>query len=93
MSSDDIKELAVVIAGSVLAFVTSLLRLTSAKKTFLVKLSDSFICALISLSTYYLINILHPVPPECSIAIGSWVGYLGADKIKNILINKIDKDV
>ena len=85
------KEFILLIIGALLSFVTSFLRLCKAHKSFFSKLSDSLICSFISLSMYFLIKQFHPIEPEFAIAIGSWVGYLGADKIKNILVNKLEK--
>lgn len=82
------KELYLLLIGAVLAFVTSFFRLCKVKKSFFVKLSDSLICSLISLSTYFLIKQFHPIEPEFAIAIGSWVGYLGVDGIKTILLDR-----
>lgn len=82
------KELYLLLIGAVLAFVTSFFRLCKVKKNFFVKLSDSLICSLISLSTYFLIKQFHPIDPEFAIAIGSWVGYLGVDGIKTILLDR-----
>lgn len=82
------KELYLLLIGAVLAFVTSFFKLCKVKKSFIVKLSDSLICSLISLSTYFLIKQFHPIDPEFAIAIGSWVGYLGVDGIKTLLLDR-----
>ena len=82
------KELYLLLIGAVLAFMTSFFRLCKVKKNFFVKLSDSLICSLISLSTYFLIKQFHPIDPEFAIAIGSWIGYLGVDGIKTILLDR-----
>lgn len=82
------KELYLLLIGAVLAFVTSFFKLCKVKKSFIVKLSDSLICSLISLSTYFLIKQFHPIDPEFAIAIGSWIGYLGVDGIKTILLDR-----
>lgn len=86
------KELYLLLIGAVLAFVTSFFRLCKVRKSFFVKLSDSLICSLISLSTYFLIKQFHPIEPEFAIAIGSWVGYLGVDGIKTILLDRWRKE-
>lgn len=82
------KELYLLLIGAVLAFVTSFFKLCKVRKNFFVKLSDSLICSLISLSTYFLIKQFHPIDPEFAIAIGSWIGYLGVDGIKTILLDR-----
>lgn len=82
------KELYLLLIGAVLAFVTSFFKLCKVKKSFFVKLSDSLICSLISLSTYFLIKQFHPIDPEFAIAIGSWIGYLGVDGIKTLLLDR-----
>lgn len=82
------KELYLLLIGAVLAFVTSFFRLCKVRKSFFVKLSDSLICSLISLSTYFLIKQFYAITPEFAIAIGSWVGYLGVDGIKTILLDR-----
>lgn len=86
------RELYLLLIGAVLAFVTSFFRLCKVRKSFFVKLSDSLICSLISLSTYFLIKQFHPIEPEFAIAIGSWVGYLGVDGIKTILLDRWRKE-
>ena len=86
------KELYLLLIGAVLAFVTSFFKLCKVRKSFFVKLSDSLICSLISLSTYFLIKQFHPIEPEFAIAIGSWVGYLGVDGIKTILLDRWRKE-
>lgn len=85
------KELYLLLIGAVLAFVTSFFRLCKVKKSFFVKLSDSLICSLISLSTYFLIKQFYAITPEFAIAIGSWIGYLGVDGIKIILLDRWGK--
>lgn len=86
------KELYLLLIGAVLAFVTSFFKLCKVKKNFFVKLSDSLICSLISLSTYFLIKQFHPIEPEFAIAIGSWIGYLGVDGVKTILLDRWRKE-
>ena len=85
------KELYLLLIGAVLAFVTSFFRLCKVRKSFFVKLSDSLICSLISLSTYFLIKEFGPIERGFSIAVGSWVLYVGVDGIEVILLDRWGK--
>lgn len=79
-----------VLVGAVLAFATSMLRLAFVKKSFLSKLIESAICASVTVGVFYGLAAIYPIAENVALAIGSAVGYLGTDKIKELIMQKIE---
>lgn len=81
------------ISGSFLAFFTSMIRLWRKSNSFFDKLLDSLLCSTMTVGLFYAIQIVHSCPDTVAIAIGSCVGYLGTEKIKEIILRKFDKEI
>lgn len=79
-----------VLFGAVLAFATSMLRLAFVRRSFLSKLVESAICASVTIGVFYGLCAFYPVAENVAVAIGSAVGYLGTDKIKEIIMKRLD---
>lgn len=79
-----------VLTGAILAFATSMLRLAFIRRSFASKLIESAICASVTVGVFYGLNAFYPVAENVALAIGSAVGYLGTDKIKDIIIKKVE---
>ncbi len=73
--------------GGLTSFVMALLR---AKHTKIVdRLGEAATCALLSTGLITLANIYYPEYPQCSILIGTFVGFLGSDYLTEIIKNII----
>ena len=74
-------------AGGITSFVMALLRAKHTK--FVDRLGEATTCALLSTGLITLANIYYPEYPQCSILIGTFVGFLGSDyltdQIKNLI--------
>lgn len=81
-----------VLCGGVLAFVTSIFRLWNNSKSWSAKILDSLLCMSMTVGIYYGINYFHELPPNVCLCIGSFVGYLGTEQVKDILLNRFSKD-
>lgn len=75
-----------VFCGSVLAFFTSMIRLWRKSNSFVDKLLDSLLCSIMTVGIFYTVQTLYSCPETIAIAIGSCVGYLGTEKIKELLL-------
>lgn len=79
-----------VIAGALLAFVTSMLRLANRSGSWANKLIDSALCMSLTTGIFYGLNYFSPVDPKVALCIGSFVGYLGTEQIKEMILRVID---
>ena len=75
-----------IISGCLLAFVTSLMRLWRKPDAWGNKLIDSALCMSLTVGLYYGINQLHPLNPNVALCIGSFVGYIGTEQIKEMIL-------
>lgn len=75
-----------VLSGSLLAFVTSLLRLWRKPDSWGNRLIDSALCMSLTVGLYYGINQVYPLNPNVALGIGSFVGYLGTEQIKEMIL-------
>lgn len=79
-----------VITGAILAFGTSMMRLAFVRRSFWSKLVESLICSSVTVGVFYGLAAIHPIDENVALAIGSAVGYLGTDKIKELIMQKIE---
>lgn len=79
-----------VITGAVLAFGTSMMRLAFVRRSFWSKLVESLICSSVTVGVFYGLAAIYPIDENVALAIGSAVGYLGTDKIKDLIMQKIE---
>ena len=79
-----------VLSGALLAFVTSLLRLWNRQGSWANKLIDSALCMSLTTGIFYGLNYITPLQPKVALCIGSFVGYLGTEQIKEMILRAID---
>ena len=79
-----------IIAGSLLAFVTSLLRMYNRHESWANKLIDSALCMSLTTGIFYGLDYITPLQPKVALCIGSFVGYLGTEQIKEMILRAID---
>ena len=79
-----------VLTGALLAFVTSLLRLWNRQGSWCNKLIDSALCMSLTTGIFYGLNYFSPLDPKVALCIGSFVGYLGTEQIKEMILRAID---
>ena len=79
-----------IIAGSLLAFVTSLLRMYNRHESWANKLIDSPLCMSLTTGIFYGLDYITPLQPKVALCIGSFVGYLGTEQIKEMILRAID---
>ena len=79
-----------IIAGSLLAFVTSLLRMYNRHESWTNKLIDSALCMSLTTGIFYGLDYITPLQPKVALCIGSFVGYLGTEQIKEMILRAID---
>lgn len=79
-----------VLSGALLAFVTSLLRLWNRQGSWANKLIDSALCMSLTTGIFYGLNYFSPLDPKVALCIGSFVGYLGTEQIKEIILRAVD---
>lgn len=79
-----------VIAGALLAFVTSLLRMYNRHESWTNKLIDSALCMSLTTGIFYGLDYITPLQPKVALCIGSFVGYLGTEQIKEMILRAID---
>lgn len=77
-----------IIVGAVMAFFTSFVRLWRSSNGFMDKILDSLLCSSMTVGIFYTITFFKPCPDTLAIAIGSFVGYLGTEKVKEIILKK-----
>ena len=79
-----------VIAGALLAFVTSMLRLANRSGSITNKLIDSALCMSLTTGIFYGLDYITPLEPKVALCIGSFVGYLGTEQIKEMILRAVD---
>lgn len=82
-----------VFCGGCLAFITSMIRVWRKSNSLVDKVLDSFLCSIMTVGIFYGIQAVHAIPENVAIAIGSAVGYLGTEKIKEIILAHFQKGV
>lgn len=80
-----------VFCGGCLAFITSMIRVWRKANSLVDKVLDSFLCSIMTVGVFYGIQAVHAIPENVAIAIGSAVGYLGTEKIKEIILAHFKK--
>lgn len=76
-----------VISGTVLAFGTSMLRLWRNPDSWGNKIIDSLLCMSLTVGIYYGACYIMPIGNNGALCIGSFVGYLGTEQIKQIILD------
>ena len=79
-----------VIAGTILAFITSLMRLWNKPQSWCNKIIDSMLCMSLTVGIFYGLNYITPLDPNVALCIGSFVGYLGTEQIKTIILRTVE---
>lgn len=80
-----------IVAGVLVAFIVSLLRTWNDKTSLTHKIGESLLCSFLTSGMYYLINHLYACPETLSVTIGCFIGYLGTEQIKELLLKRILK--
>lgn len=80
-----------VLTGALLAFCTSMMRLAFIRRSFWSKLVESLICSSVTVGVFYGLAAVYPIDENVALAIGSAVGYLGTDKIKELIMTRLEK--
>lgn len=77
-----------VFTGAAFCFLISFL--TSDKGGFMKRVTGGFLCSLFSTGLYYgIISVFPSVPSYSAVAIGSFVGFVGVDECKKIILDRI----
>lgn len=76
----------IILIGGAMAFITSMIHLWDKPKSFLSKIMDSLLCSSLTYGIYYGISSVYNIPESASIAIGSFVGYLGTEEVKRLIL-------
>ena len=63
-----------------------MIRLWRKSNSFIDKLLDSLLCSIMTVGIFYGIQAVHSIPENVAIAIGSCVGYLGTEKMKELIL-------
>ena len=79
-----------VLSGALLAFITSVLRLWNRQGSWCNKLIDSALCMSLTTGIFYGLNYFSPLDPKVALCIGSFVGYLGTEQIKEMILRAVD---
>ena len=79
-----------VIAGTILAFITSLMRLWNKSLSWCNKIIDSMLCMSLTVGILYVLNYSTPLDAGVALCIGSFVGYLGTEQIKTIILRTVE---
>ncbi len=74
-------------AAILLAFVIAILRTKG--QPFWSRVTEGLLCSCLTIGIYYGVISLYDANQYISLAIGSFVGYIGTDKIKELLLNRI----
>lgn len=75
-----------ILSGCVLAFITSLLRLWRKPASWGNRIIDSALCMSLTVGIYYGVNQFYPLNPNVALCIGSFVGYMGTEQIKDMIM-------
>lgn len=75
----------ILIGGVAMAFITSMIHLWNQPKSCIGKIMDSLLCSSLTVGIFYGISSVYSIPESASIAIGSFVGYLGTGEVKRII--------
>lgn len=78
----------IVMAGAMLAFITSLLRTWRQETSISSKLLDSLLCMSLTLGIYYTATSFYQLPDVIAVGIGSFVGYFGTEQVKQVILNR-----
>lgn len=76
----------ILIIGGAMAFLTSMIHLWNQPKSCISKIMDSLLCSSLTVGIYYGISSVYNIPESASIAIGSFVGYLGTEEVKRLIL-------
>lgn len=76
----------ILIIGGAMAFITSMIHLWNQPKSCISKIMDSLLCSSLTVGIYYGISSVYNIPESASIAIGSFVGYLGTEEVKRLIL-------
>lgn len=76
----------ILIIGGAMAFITSMIHLWDQPKSCISKIMDSLLCSSLTVGIYYGISSVYNIPESASIAIGSFVGYLGTEEVKRLIL-------
>lgn len=76
----------ILIIGGAMAFITSMIHLWDQPKSCISKIMDSLLCSSLTVGIYYGISSVYSIPESASIAIGSFVGYLGTEEVKRLIL-------
>lgn len=76
----------ILIIGGAMAFITSMIHLWNQPKSCISKIMDSMLCSSLTVGIYYGISSVYNIPESASIAIGSFVGYLGTEEVKRLIL-------
>lgn len=76
----------ILIIGGAMAFITSMIHLWNQPKSCISKIMDSLLCSSLTVGIYYGISSVYSIPESASIAIGSFVGYLGTEEVKRLIL-------
>lgn len=79
----------IVLCGGLMAFITSLIRVWRRPTTWVAKILDSSLCMSLTIGLYYGLSALHDVPETACLAIGSFVGYLGTEQVKTLILSRV----
>ncbi len=74
-------------ASILLCFVIAVLRAKG--MNFFNRISEGLLCSCLTVGIYYAFVSVYGANQYASIAIGAFVGYIGTDKIKELLLSKI----
>lgn len=78
----------IVMLGGAIAFFTSMVHLWNRPKSCVGKIMDSLLCSSLTVGIFYGISSIYNIPESASIAIGSFVGYLGTEEVKRLILKR-----
>lgn len=76
----------IILIGGAMAFITSMIHLWDKPKSCISKIMDSLLCSSLTYGIYYGISSVYSIPESACIAIGSFVGYLGTEEVKRLIL-------
>lgn len=78
----------IILIGGAMAFITSMVHLWNKPKSCISKIMDSLLCSSLTVGIFYGISSIYNIPESASIAIGSFVGYLGTEEVKRLILKR-----